>query len=65
MKSCRKSLCALGRVPKKVEDLWKPGPVVPPSKVGLQVQQFLDEWHFRVLHSGLATGPGASQVWGS
>lgn len=22
--------------------------------VGLQVQQFLDEWHFRVLHSGLA-----------
>jgi hypothetical protein len=23
--------------------------------VGLQVQQFLDEWHFRVLHSGLAS----------
>ena len=22
--------------------------------VGLMVQQFLDEWHFRVLHSGLA-----------
>mmetsp|Transcript_75392 Transcript_75392/g.191283 ORF Transcript_75392/g.191283 Transcript_75392/m.191283 type:complete len:532 (+) Transcript_75392:53-1648(+) len=28
---------------------------VDDMSIGLQMQQFLDEWHYRVLHSGMAT----------